>query len=130
LAQDGGEWSASCPSHFIPWVKSPQYPLDRRLGGPQSWFGHGKRKIKAPKAMAADSLSVTLNETGIPYTLKYKQQNSTSHTLSKLLNVSGVWLIHFCKGLKYQMLSKSIRQTDPHIHIQTNEAMFIGTNTL
>jgi hypothetical protein len=31
---------------FMPWplypqVKSPWYPLDRRLGGPQSWSGHG-----------------------------------------------------------------------------------------
>jgi hypothetical protein len=28
-APDGGEWSASCSSHFT------HYPLNRRLGGPQ-----------------------------------------------------------------------------------------------
>jgi hypothetical protein len=35
-ALDGGEWSAQRPGHFNLWGKSPQYPLDRRLGGPQS----------------------------------------------------------------------------------------------
>jgi hypothetical protein len=29
----GGEWWS--PGHFDPWGKSPQYPLYRRLGGPQ-----------------------------------------------------------------------------------------------
>jgi hypothetical protein len=38
---DGGEWSASCPCHFTPGGKSPWNLLDRRLGGPQSWFGRG-----------------------------------------------------------------------------------------
>jgi hypothetical protein len=32
LALDGGKWSASCPGCTF-----PQYPLARRLGGPQSW---------------------------------------------------------------------------------------------
>jgi hypothetical protein len=32
----GGEWSASRPCRFIHRGKSPRYPLDRRLGGPQS----------------------------------------------------------------------------------------------
>jgi hypothetical protein len=34
---DGGEWSAS----HAGWRKSPSYPLDRRLGGPQRRFGRG-----------------------------------------------------------------------------------------
>jgi hypothetical protein len=34
-ALDGGEWSASRPGRFTPQGKSPRYPLDRRLGGPQ-----------------------------------------------------------------------------------------------
>jgi len=34
------------PQHFMPWLlypqgRSPWYPLDRRLGGPQSHSGHG-----------------------------------------------------------------------------------------
>jgi hypothetical protein len=33
-APDGGEWSASRPSHALPPRKDPRYPLDRRLGGP------------------------------------------------------------------------------------------------
>jgi hypothetical protein len=39
-ACDRGEWSASCPSCFTP-REEPQYPQDRRLGGPQTchrWF--------------------------------------------------------------------------------------------
>jgi hypothetical protein len=35
-ALDGGEWSASRPWPLYPQGKSPWYPLDRRLGGPQS----------------------------------------------------------------------------------------------
>jgi hypothetical protein len=35
-ALDGGEWSASRPGRFSPQGKSPWYPLDRRLGGPQN----------------------------------------------------------------------------------------------
>jgi len=40
-ALDGGEWSASHPGHFTPQGKSPWYPLDGKLGGPQSRSGHG-----------------------------------------------------------------------------------------
>jgi hypothetical protein len=44
----GGEWSASCLGHCTPG-KSSWYPLDRRLGGPQSRSGrHGKEKILDP----------------------------------------------------------------------------------
>jgi hypothetical protein len=40
-ALDGGEWSASHPSRALyPQGKDPWYPLDRRLGGPQSQSGH------------------------------------------------------------------------------------------
>jgi hypothetical protein len=45
---DGGEWSASRPSCFTPGKDTP-YPLDRKLGGPQSWYGHcGLKKISSP----------------------------------------------------------------------------------
>jgi hypothetical protein len=34
------------PWPLYPWGKSPLYPLDRRLGGPQSWSGQrGEEKI-------------------------------------------------------------------------------------
>jgi hypothetical protein len=40
-ALDGGEWSASRPGRALyPRGKDPRYPLDRRLGGPQSRSGH------------------------------------------------------------------------------------------
>jgi hypothetical protein len=37
---DGGEWSASRPA-ALSQGKSPRYPLDRRLGGPQGRSGRG-----------------------------------------------------------------------------------------
>jgi hypothetical protein len=44
----GGEWSASCPYRFTP-RESPQYPLDWRLGEPQSWSERrGEQKILNP----------------------------------------------------------------------------------
>jgi hypothetical protein len=36
-----GEWSASRPGHFTPKERAPQYPLYRKLGGPQSRSGRG-----------------------------------------------------------------------------------------
>jgi hypothetical protein len=36
-ALDGGEWSSSLPGRFTP-PKEPQYPLGRRLGGPQNQY--------------------------------------------------------------------------------------------
>jgi hypothetical protein len=38
-ALDGGEWSASRPGRALPPGKDLQYPLDIRLGGPQSRSG-------------------------------------------------------------------------------------------
>jgi hypothetical protein len=38
-ALDEGDWSASRPGRFTPQGTSPRYPLDRRLGGPQSLSG-------------------------------------------------------------------------------------------
>jgi len=39
LALNGGGWSASCPNCFTPRERVPWYPLDKRLGGPQSQSG-------------------------------------------------------------------------------------------
>jgi hypothetical protein len=44
----GSEWLASRPGRFTPGER-PRYPLDRRLGGPQSRSGRrGEEKIVAP----------------------------------------------------------------------------------
>jgi hypothetical protein len=37
-ALDVGRWTVSRPGHFTP-EKQPRYPLNRRMGGPQSWSG-------------------------------------------------------------------------------------------
>jgi hypothetical protein len=39
-ALDGGEWSASCCGRALTSGKGRRYPLDRRLGGPQSRSWH------------------------------------------------------------------------------------------
>jgi hypothetical protein len=45
----GVEWSASRPGHFNPRGKSPRYPFDRWLGGPQNQSGRlGEEKIFDP----------------------------------------------------------------------------------
>jgi hypothetical protein len=40
-ALEGGERSASRPGLFTPRKRTPWYPLDKRLGGPQSQSGGG-----------------------------------------------------------------------------------------
>jgi hypothetical protein len=45
----GIEWSASRPDRSNPGENSPPYPLDRRLGELQIWFGRrGEEKILDP----------------------------------------------------------------------------------
>jgi len=39
-ALNGGRWSASCSSHFIPSSERRLFPYNGRLGGPQSESGH------------------------------------------------------------------------------------------
>jgi len=44
-ALDGGEWLASsCSSHFTLRKRAPQYPLNRRLSGPQSHSACGGKE--------------------------------------------------------------------------------------
>jgi hypothetical protein len=43
-ALDGGGRSASCTGRCTPRGKSPRYPLDSRLGSPQSRSGHQVKK--------------------------------------------------------------------------------------
>jgi hypothetical protein len=40
-ALDGGEWSALRPGRFTPREMAPCFPLNRRVGGPQSRSGRG-----------------------------------------------------------------------------------------
>jgi hypothetical protein len=46
-ALDGSEQSASCPSCPLPLGKDHRYPLDRKLGGPQSWSGYKRIEEKS-----------------------------------------------------------------------------------
>jgi hypothetical protein len=57
----GVEWSASRPGCItpLPGGKSPRYPLDRTLGGPQSRSGHcGEEKILDPTGIRAPAVAI------------------------------------------------------------------------
>jgi hypothetical protein len=54
----GGKWTASRLGHFIPGRKSPQNPLDRRLGEPQDRSG---------QSGAEENLDPTGTRTPIPW---------------------------------------------------------------
>jgi len=47
LALAGGEWSASCSGGLTSGKRTPPYPLDRWLGGPQSWPGCSGKETKS-----------------------------------------------------------------------------------
>jgi hypothetical protein len=49
----GGEWSALSSGCFISGERAPQYLLERRPGGPQSWSGYcGEEKCLASASHA------------------------------------------------------------------------------
>jgi hypothetical protein len=68
-ALGGGKWSASQPTRFSPRGKCRRYPLDKRLGGPQSQMAH-------PIDGAHAYISLTLETTTGPC---YKPNNSRSY---------------------------------------------------
>jgi hypothetical protein len=48
-ALDAGDWTASRSGLITPGERAPRYPLDRKLGGPQSRSGQcGEEKILDP----------------------------------------------------------------------------------
>jgi len=47
-ALDGGEWLASHPHCFTSKERAPPYPVNRRLGVPQSPSEHSEEEALAP----------------------------------------------------------------------------------
>jgi len=46
---------------LYPWKRSPQYPLDRTMGGPQGYYGHsGDEKIPEVPLLGFKSQSSSL----------------------------------------------------------------------
>jgi len=45
LALHGDEWSAHCPSHFIPPVRNPCHPLNTQLTGQSSHPGEEVKNL-------------------------------------------------------------------------------------
>jgi hypothetical protein len=61
---DGGEWSALSPAALYHRGKSPRYPLDKRLGGPQSLSGRrGLKKNPLPLSGIEPRLSSPWSDT-------------------------------------------------------------------
>jgi hypothetical protein len=53
LALDGVSGQRRAPATLYPRGKGSRYPLDRRLGGPQSWYGY-KGQTKKSSASVGD----------------------------------------------------------------------------
>jgi hypothetical protein len=79
-ALDRGEWSASRPGHSLRRGKNTRYPLDRRLGGPQSWSGHSYPSSETSEATTEAHDIITLKTTAdnLRYIICYCLQNITS----------------------------------------------------
>jgi hypothetical protein len=75
-ALDRDVWSPSSPDRFTPQGKSPWYPLDRRLGGPQSRSESGEKLlpvdgIRTPDHPARSSEFIPLSYPGYFKPLSY-----------------------------------------------------------
>jgi hypothetical protein len=77
----GGEWSVSRPGRFTPQRKSPRYPLDMRLGGPQKWPGQrGEEKMLELRSQGCPDRRESL------YRLCSPDYLSSSYFIAKLTN--------------------------------------------
>ena len=90
-ALGGGGWSAPRPDRFTPGKES-RYPLYRRLGGPQGWFGR-VRKISPPpgfdprtvQVVASDYTGCAIGPPPPPFrSCHVKQQTFTAHFSTRL----------------------------------------------
>jgi hypothetical protein len=69
------------PRPIYPRGKSPRYPLDRRLGGPQSWSGRCEEKIldltgtRPPTSAVTQPVASRYTEYAIPAPLKMSADN-------------------------------------------------------
>jgi hypothetical protein len=83
-ALEGGERSASCPDHFLPLGKT-QYPLYRKLGGPQGRSGQ-VRKISPPPGFNPWTIQ--------PVASRYATQPVITTSTSKNFYITVYWLLH------------------------------------
>jgi hypothetical protein len=153
-ALDGGEWSASRPGRFAPQGKSPWYPLDRRLGGPQSRAGRGgeeknsrsppRIEPKNPDSPARSPALCRLSYHGCSWRcctqLKRKQRDnftlpyefSESNVSSHLLSVQAKHVYHF-NCLNYAPTLKTFYQSKtsgcPYVITVSSKLMGNGDKT-
>jgi hypothetical protein len=63
LALDGSEWSALSPGSPLPPGKGPRYPLDKKVGRLQGWYGYRCLRINTFPLSGIEPRSSSLNET-------------------------------------------------------------------
>jgi hypothetical protein len=68
-AVDGGEWSASCPFHFIPRENAPP-PHNHWTGG---WVGPRANKDAVERRQILDCISINIPEPVVYLGTKYEE---------------------------------------------------------
>jgi hypothetical protein len=87
----GAEWSVSRPGRFTPGEGSPRYPLDRRLGEPQSRSGRSEEE----KILNTTGTRTPTPRSSSPYLV------AIPTTLSRLLIIIITIPLEFTKVLIY-----------------------------
>jgi hypothetical protein len=117
-ALDGGEWWASCPGRFTPQGKSPLYPLEWRLGGPQSSSGCcGAQKNPLPlPGHPAHSLSLYwLKYPGSKYCLnciRFENFKTTHSYIFSKYYAENEYIYHPIQNVIRDITDYHLRKTD------------------
>jgi hypothetical protein len=78
---------------LYPQGKSPWYPLDRRLGGPQSWSRRGGEKKNSQTLPALEPPIIQL--VALRYTAELTRLLTSKHTDEK--RSQPIWLLQYCQ---------------------------------
>jgi hypothetical protein len=73
------------PAALYPWGKDPRYPLERRLGGPQSWSGHRgqwKNHLLLPEMKPGQVCSRTHYWLSYPSSITWYKMGSIYRTMT------------------------------------------------
>jgi hypothetical protein len=82
---------------FYPQEKSPWYPLDRGLGGLQSWSGHGDEEKNSQPLLGLEPLII--QPIAQHYTTELSQFLCSSVWIKK--NAHDILEVHFISNFKY-----------------------------
>jgi hypothetical protein len=107
----GGQWSALLLGHFTPRERASLYPLNNRLGEPQSWSGWNQEvKILAPtgtRTPTPQSSSLYQLLYWLPYcnSLIYKSNKKKKRKRLNLLFILSVNRHHFLQKLQHRWVA-------------------------